>query len=449
MADIKWIKLATNMHDDEKMKLIDAMPNRDTIHYVWIRILLLGGKLNANGKVFLSEGKPLTAKMLAVLFSRPLEDIKIAIKVLSNFGMIEIASDKVIRIVNWDKHQNIEGMERVREQNRKRVENHREKKKEENKAAKSNKEETQEDQILEEYIDLEENQDLNESVELEKTNELERKKDYSENATIEENKAPGKNDILGNLETREEASANADINDKTNTDTDEAASDISAERANSNEDISNNIIGSDDNNCIVTKNISNVTRNKSNVTVTVQNKKEIENKKKKKEIDKNIESKKNNGFDINNKSSTCDEDVSQSSLFEQHNNTKSESVAEDDINLKAIELMQYHEKITGKPGSCEYVALRSAIDLYGEKWVKKAMDVGFQKNCPDINYAIGVLKNWKRDGCSEDNVEVKKNGFRGTRKSNTADKNEFAGFKPKEPRKLTEAERKRIEANLI
>ncbi len=56
MADIKWIKLATNMHDDEKMKLIDAMPKRDTIHYVWIRILLLGGKLNANGKVFLSEG---------------------------------------------------------------------------------------------------------------------------------------------------------------------------------------------------------------------------------------------------------------------------------------------------------------------------------------------------------------------------------------------------------
>ena len=110
MADIKWIKLATNMHDDEKMKLIDAMPNRDTIHYVWIRILLLGGKLNANGKVFLSEGKPLTAKMLAVLFSRPLEDIKITLKVLSNFGMIEIASDKVIRIVNWDKHQNIDAV---------------------------------------------------------------------------------------------------------------------------------------------------------------------------------------------------------------------------------------------------------------------------------------------------------------------------------------------------
>lgn len=423
MADIKWIKLATNMHDDEKMKLIDAMPNRDTIHYVWIRILLLGGKLNANGKVFLSEGKPLTAKMLAVLFSRPLEDIKIALKVLSNFGMIEIASDKVIRIVNWDKHQNIEGMERVREQNRKRVENHREKKKEEKNAAKSNKEETQEDKVLEEFIDL------------------------------EENKALGKNDILENLETSEEASGNTYINDKTNITTSEAGNNITVEIIDNNEDISNNILETDDNNCIVTKNNSNVTQNKCNVTVTQQNKKEKKNKnkKEKKEIDKdkNIEGKKNNGFDINNKGSACDDEVSQSNLSKKHNNTKSESGEEEDINLKALELMHYHEKITGKPGGCDYVALRSAIDIHGEKMVKMAMDVGFEKNCPDIKYAIGVLKNWRRDGYPEDHMEVKKNGVRSNGKSNRADKNEFAGFKPKEPRKLTEAERKRIEANLI
>ena len=128
MAEIKWIKLAINMHEDEKIKLIDDLPERDTIHYIWIRMLLLGGKLNANGEVFLSDGKPLTAKMLAILFSRPLQDIKLALKVLSRFGMIEIATNKVIKIVNWNKYQNVEGMEKVREQNRKRAENHREKK---------------------------------------------------------------------------------------------------------------------------------------------------------------------------------------------------------------------------------------------------------------------------------------------------------------------------------
>ncbi|OVE64926.1 MULTISPECIES: phage replisome organizer N-terminal domain-containing protein [Clostridium] len=445
MADIKWIKLATCMPDDEKMKLIDAMKERDTIHYVWIRILLLGGKLNANGEIFLSEGKPLTANMLAILFSRPIDAIKLALRVLSKFGMIEIAPDKVIRIVNWDKYQNIEGMEKVREQNRKRAETHREKKKQEKKTDKSDAQESYEDEVLEESITL------NENEQLEKTNNLEQKKNSSEeNYAPEENKALDENATLENLETREEASVN--------TDTDEAASDISSEIAN-NKDISNNIIESTDNNSTVTKNTSNVTQNKSNVTVTQQNKKEIENKikKEKKEIDKdkNIKSTKrifdlNNKsltYDMNNKNLDCDEAVSQPNLFDNNNNNG--SVEEVDINSKAMELMKYHEKITGKPGGCNYVALRSAIDIHGEKLVKMAMDVGFQKNCPDINYAIGVLKNWKRDGCPKDNVEVKKNGFRGTRKSNTADKNEFAGFKPKEPRKLTEAERKRIEANLI
>lgn len=422
MADIKWIKLATCMPDDEKMKLIDAMPERDTIHYVWIRILLLGGKINANGEIFLSEGMPLTANMLAILFSRPIDDIKIALKVLSRFGMIEIAPDKVIKIANWDKYQNIEGMERVREQNRKRAENHREKKKLEKKASKSNGEENYKDEILEEDADLEENEALKANDDLEKNKDLD------------------ENEILENLETSEKASPNVVIDDKTN--------------AVFNEADSNNIEETADNNCNSTKNTSNVTQNENNVTVTEQNKKEIENKKKnkkeKRDIDKDIESDKNSASGVNNNNSTCDEEVKQSSLS-QSKNFKEPLVpkGEDDINLKAMELMKYHEKITGKVGGCDYVALRSAIDIHGEKRVKMAMDVGFENNCPDIKYAIGVLKNWKRDGYPEDSVEVKKNGFRGTRKSNTADKNEFAGFKPKEPRKLTEAERKRIEANLI
>ncbi|AWK51020.1 phage replisome organizer [Clostridium beijerinckii] len=414
MADIKWIKLATGMPDDEKMKLIDAMPERDTVYYLWIRLLIQAAKTNADGEIFLSEDMPYTDKMLAVIFSRPLASIKLALKTLSRLGMIEITSDKVIRIVNWDKHQNIEGMERVREQNRKRAENHREKKKQEKKDSKSNNEETYEDEVLEENKDLEEKNDL------------------QKNKTLDENES------LENLQTSEEASTNAINDEKTNTATNEAGS--------------NNIVETGDNDCDVTKNTSNVTQNESNVKVTEQNKKEIENKKKnkkeKKEIDKDTESKKST-YDVNNKNSACGEEVSQSSLFEQRNNTKSESGEEADINLKALELMQYHEKITGKVGGCDYVALRSAINLHGEKRVKMAMDIGFEKSCPEIKYAIGILKNWRRDGYPKDDMEVKTNGFRSTGKSNTTDKNEFAGFKPKEPRKLTEAERKKADANLI
>ncbi len=129
MADIKWIKLNTNMHEDEKMRLIDAMPERDTIHYLWIRLLVQAGKTNANGLIYLNENISYTDEMLSTLFCRPLASIRLALKVLSDFQMIEIADNNVIKIINWERHQNVEGMDRVRDRNRKRVQNHREKKK--------------------------------------------------------------------------------------------------------------------------------------------------------------------------------------------------------------------------------------------------------------------------------------------------------------------------------
>ena len=447
MADIKWIKLATGMPDDEKMKLIDAMPERDTVHYLWIRFILQAGKTNADGEIFLSEGIPYTDKMLAVIFSRPLASIKLALKTLSRLGMIEIAPNKVIRIVNWDKHQSIEGMERVRDQNRKRVENHREKKKQDERAAKDNKQEIEDVEELEEnniLDNLEESLNTNdEDMTCERSNVSNGNKKSKKKIETEGNVQ----EVTGEAEKREsENISHVEINDDTN---------IIADNNNLN-DTSKTTTDNNKNNFNVTQKPCNVTQNESNVTVTEQNKKDNNKKNKieKKEIEKDkdkekdIKNYKNNACDVNNKNLTCDEEVSQSSLFE-NNNTKSESATQEDINIKAMELMHYHEKITGKVGGCDYVALRSAINLNGEKWVKMAMDVGFERNCPDIKYAIGILKNWRRDGYPKDDMEVKTNGFRSTGKSNTADKNEFTGFKPKEPRKLTEEQRKKADANLI
>ncbi|KEI16862.1 hypothetical protein Z959_08505 [Clostridium novyi B str. ATCC 27606] len=118
MAEIKWIKITTNMFDDEKIKLIDAMPERDTIHYVWIRLLVQAGKTNANGYIFLNENVPYTDEMLSTIFNRPLNSIRLALKTLSDFGMINVDKDNLIKILNWEKHQNVEGMEKIREQNR-------------------------------------------------------------------------------------------------------------------------------------------------------------------------------------------------------------------------------------------------------------------------------------------------------------------------------------------
>ncbi|AUN04475.1 hypothetical protein CF076_00685 [Clostridium botulinum] len=130
LAEVKWIKITTNMFDDEKIKLIDAMPERDTVHYIWIRLLVQAGKTNANGYIFLNDNVPYTEEMLSTIFNRPLNSLRFALKVLRDFGMIQIQEDKLIKIANWSKHQNIEGMEKVRQQTRERVAKHRAKKKE-------------------------------------------------------------------------------------------------------------------------------------------------------------------------------------------------------------------------------------------------------------------------------------------------------------------------------
>lgn len=131
MSDLKWIKISINMFDDEKMKLIEAMPERDTINYIWIRLLLQAARTNAGGFIFLSQKIPYTEEMLSTIFNRPINSIRLGLGTLSNLGMIDIDDENVIKIVNWEKHQNIQGMEKVREQTRKRVAKCRTKKKSE------------------------------------------------------------------------------------------------------------------------------------------------------------------------------------------------------------------------------------------------------------------------------------------------------------------------------
>lgn len=127
MADVKWIKITTNIFDDEKIKLIDTMPDRDTLLVIWFKLLAMAGKTNDNGLVYIIKEMPMTDEMLATIFNRPINTVRMALDVFSKFRMIEI--NKHVNIINWEKHQNIDGLEKIREQNRIRQEKHREKKK--------------------------------------------------------------------------------------------------------------------------------------------------------------------------------------------------------------------------------------------------------------------------------------------------------------------------------
>ncbi|MCY7818999.1 phage replisome organizer N-terminal domain-containing protein [Bacillus inaquosorum] len=129
MSEIKWIKLSTQMFEDEKIKLIEQMPESDTILIIWVKLLAQAGKTNASGYIYLSENIPYSDEMLAAIFGRPLNIVRLALNTFQKFGMIEINEENYISISNWEKHQNLDAMEKIREQNRKRVQKHREKQK--------------------------------------------------------------------------------------------------------------------------------------------------------------------------------------------------------------------------------------------------------------------------------------------------------------------------------
>ena len=127
MVEISWIKLSGNIFDDEKIKLIESMPDKDSLIVIWFKLLVMAGKVNDNGFIYINPKMPITDEMLATIFNRPLNTVRMALKTFESFGMIE--QEQHISICNWDKHQNIDGMEKIRLQNAERQRRNREKKK--------------------------------------------------------------------------------------------------------------------------------------------------------------------------------------------------------------------------------------------------------------------------------------------------------------------------------
>jgi predicted phage replisome organizer len=126
LAEVKWIKITTDMFDDEKIRLIESMPEGDAILVTWIKLLTLAGKTNDNGTIYLTETIPYTEDMLSTICRRPLQIIRLALQTFEKLEMIAIENG-IINIVNWEKHQNIERLQQIREQTRTRVARFREK----------------------------------------------------------------------------------------------------------------------------------------------------------------------------------------------------------------------------------------------------------------------------------------------------------------------------------
>lgn len=128
MSEIKWIKIVTGIFDNDKIKIIESMPDADTIIVIWFKLLCLAGKKNYSGLLMFTENIPYSDEMLAQVFRRPLNTVRLAIQTFINYGMVEII-DGTIAVSNWEKYQSEEKLNKIREQGRLRQQHYRERQK--------------------------------------------------------------------------------------------------------------------------------------------------------------------------------------------------------------------------------------------------------------------------------------------------------------------------------
>lgn len=126
---MKWIKLATNIFDQGKIKLIMRMPAGDTIIAIWLQILTHCGKECQDGILRISSEVPYTADMLAMIFGREPTTMKLALETFQQLKMIEVI-DGVYCLPNWCKYQSPDKYEINRAKDRKRLQEWRKKQKE-------------------------------------------------------------------------------------------------------------------------------------------------------------------------------------------------------------------------------------------------------------------------------------------------------------------------------
>ena len=128
MADVKWIKIVTDIFDNKKIKQIECLPDGDGIIVIWFKLLCLAGNTNDNGMVYFTKDIPYTEQMLAAQFNRPLTLVQIALNTFQRFGMIDVVDD-ILYVSNWEKYQSVDRLREIREYNRLAQQKSREKKK--------------------------------------------------------------------------------------------------------------------------------------------------------------------------------------------------------------------------------------------------------------------------------------------------------------------------------
>lgn len=130
MANLQWLKLSTDFFDNNKIKLLESEKDGDTIIRVWIQLLITTMKSNYQGRLSITEDKPMTADDISKIMGKSEKKITKYLEKFEELQMIVI-EENFYKIKNWSKYQSADKLEEIRLQNCLRQQKYREKMKSE------------------------------------------------------------------------------------------------------------------------------------------------------------------------------------------------------------------------------------------------------------------------------------------------------------------------------
>ena len=118
MADVGWVRLSTRLFENRKIKYLLNQHKGAELVLLWVHLLCAAGTVNDGGRVYISQNVMYTPQSLAADFGVPKTIADKALTLFQDLELIEVESDGCIQILGWEKHQNVTGLEKIREQNR-------------------------------------------------------------------------------------------------------------------------------------------------------------------------------------------------------------------------------------------------------------------------------------------------------------------------------------------
>lgn len=103
-TDVFWIRLFCAEFNDPRWLAIEQMPDPDAVQIIYVRMLMLAGRSNADGLLLLHESLPYDVTTLSAVLRRSVPVVQFALATLERFKFIEMV-DNVIAITAWNQLQ--------------------------------------------------------------------------------------------------------------------------------------------------------------------------------------------------------------------------------------------------------------------------------------------------------------------------------------------------------